>query len=196
MLALLLDAALSGQDLSNVCADLLRAYDLSGSYTVARPAISPFNQEQGTAGIAGASGRFLHVAITPCREPRFPTRKAAGPIKRTMVSTRDRAQNWTQEEILRIQREGDAKQMARFHSAMARVERGEAKWPSVSTARYNEPCEIYKILQVCRPATRARPHVHFDQRANKFAGHRRRINHKGTPNVIIGIKRDAMRRNA
>ena len=88
--------------------------------------------------IATDQGRVFQFAITPIWEPRRPVYRKFRPVKLSLVSTSGGSFDWKEEEILRIQCEEDDKQMDFLQSSIGRVIAAKAKWPEVSTARYDE----------------------------------------------------------
>ena len=93
-------------------------------------------------------GRLLHFAVAPNRKARQSSGQDVGPIKQSLVSTRDGTRKWTKEETLRIQCTGDGKQLAHPQNATARSNDPKTKFPDGSTEQYDTANPANPLLRL------------------------------------------------
>ena len=63
----------------------------------------PYHQQRDVAEILDERGRFPHFAATPNRGARLPSDQYVVLLTQSLVSIRDGAFNWKEEEVLQIQ---------------------------------------------------------------------------------------------
>ena len=151
-MAFLRNPVVTGAELSKVCGEPSRQYDLPGSPADVHPAQADFVTHMDATKFVEAQGNILQFAITRSRASRATAWRSGAPF----TSTHEGALKWVGEEIAHIQGEEDEKHMEHLRSAMARSRGATFKSQAVPAARCDELNEIYELLQVRSGATRQR----------------------------------------